>query len=162
MAADSTYIKGMLANASAYTADTIDASGHLRVTVSPSCVQVDYVRAFLPKDTVSGINHNREVSFSYTIGSCIPTGENEIKNAESVKVFPNPAKDKITIILPESMEQFQINLINMLGQIILQTQSNLSAGQAGNMDVSSIPNGIYFINIKTTKYEVNKKVVINR
>jgi len=162
MAADSTYIKGMLANASAYTADTIDASGHVRVTVSPSCVQVDYVRAFLPKDTLSGINHNREVSFSYTIGSCLPTGENEIKNAESVKVFPNPAKDKITIILPESMEQFQINLINMLGQTILQTQSNLSAGQAGNMDVSSIPNGIYFINIKTAKDEINKKVVINR
>ncbi len=33
MPSDSTYEIGMLANADAYTADTVEGSGHLRVTV---------------------------------------------------------------------------------------------------------------------------------
>ena len=48
----------MLANADAYTADTLDGIGHLRVTVAPSCVTVDFVRAYLPADTVSGVHQN--------------------------------------------------------------------------------------------------------
>ena len=70
MAADSTYVIGMLANAAAYVSDTLDGTGHMRVTVSSDCVKVDYVRAYLPKDTVGGLHHNGEVAFSYTVGAC--------------------------------------------------------------------------------------------
>ena len=70
MAADSTYEIGKIANAGAYLSDTLDGTGHIRVTVSSSCVKVDYVKAYLPQDTTSGIHHNAEVGFSYTIGNC--------------------------------------------------------------------------------------------
>ena len=162
MAADSTYIKGMLANGAAYTADTIDASGHIRVTVSPTCVQVDYVRAFLPKDTLSGIDHNREVSFSYTIGTCSTTGVNEVKEENFFTVYPNPAKDYLTILLPKNSSSYQICLINSLGQTIQQTQSNQFAGQAETIDISSVRDGVYLLNVKTAKFEMNKKVIICR
>lgn len=72
MAADSTYEIGMLANAGAYTADTLPGSGHIKVEVTPSCVKVDFIRAYLPADTM-GIHKNGEVAFSYTIGDCITT-----------------------------------------------------------------------------------------
>ena len=41
-------------------------SGHLRVTVSPENVKVDYVRSFLPKDETA---HNKtgEIAHSYTV-----------------------------------------------------------------------------------------------
>ena len=155
MAADSTYLKGMVANGDAYVSDTLDASGHMRVTVTPSCVTVDYVRAWLPADTLSGIHHNREVAFSYTIGNCIPTGMNEMTANTNISVFPNPAKDKITVVIPQDMQGVQISLINALGQKVLQTLSK-------NIDVSNIPDGIYFINILAANYEVNKKVIICR
>lgn len=67
MAADSTYEIGMLANASAYTSDTLSGSGHIRVSVSPSLVKVDFVRAYLPADTL-GVHKNGEIAFSYAIG----------------------------------------------------------------------------------------------
>ncbi len=69
MPSDSTYQIGMLANASAYTSDTLDGTGHIKVTVSPVGVKVDYIRAYLPADTISGIHHNGEVAFSYTVGN---------------------------------------------------------------------------------------------
>lgn len=40
----------------------VDNSGHLRVTVSPETVTVDYVRSYLPGDGTNG-----EVAYSYTI-----------------------------------------------------------------------------------------------
>lgn len=96
MAADSTYEIGMLANADAYTADTIDGTGHIRVNVKPDCVQVDYIKAFLPADTVGGIHHNREVAFSYTIGACNPASIHE-QRLNEMNVFPNPVNDKLFV-----------------------------------------------------------------
>jgi len=43
MPSDSTYLIGKLANADAYTSDTLDGTGHIKVTVSSGCVKVDYI-----------------------------------------------------------------------------------------------------------------------
>ena len=67
MAADSTYEIGFLANAAAYLSDTLNGTGHLRVKVTPAYAQVDFVRAYLPQDTISGSHHNGEVAFSYKV-----------------------------------------------------------------------------------------------
>ena len=155
MPADSTYKIGMLANATAYTADTIGGTGHIRVTVSPQCVKVDFVRAYLPADTLSGLHHNREIAFSYTLGSCVTTGINETSAADEITVFPNPANDKLTVNMPDDIQHFQIDITNTIGQTVLETG-------AKTIDIRSIPNGIYFVHIKTDKYETNKKVIINR
>jgi predicted phosphodiesterase len=51
-----------------YVGDVIANSGHLRVTVSPSSVTVDYVRAYLPQDQ-NDVRVNGQVAYSYTIQS---------------------------------------------------------------------------------------------
>ena len=151
MAADSTYLKGWL-NADAYTGDTLPASGHMRVTVSPSCVQVDYVRCFLPKDTLSGANHNREVSFSYTIGSCT-TAVHEIKNEMPINIFPNPAANSINI---EAQPKSQIEIYNIEGQLINNFINDLNTT---NVNISSYTYGIYFVKVKTQNGISVKKFV---
>lgn len=58
--ADNTYTAF---NRDAYrTGDLLPDSGHLRVTVAPETVRVDYIRAFLPGDGTNGV-----VAFTYTI-----------------------------------------------------------------------------------------------
>ena len=54
-------------NADRYQSDVkLPNSGHLRVTVSPENVKVDYVRSFLPKDeTVQ--NKTGDIAYSYTM-----------------------------------------------------------------------------------------------
>ncbi len=152
MPSDSTYELGMLANADAYVSDTIGGTGHIRVTVSLSCVKVDFVRAYLPADTLSGIHHNGEVAFSYFIGNC-QSGIDDRPVIPVASVFPNPADDKITIDLAKGVNPVRVRLINTMGQVLLQSQSSV-------IDVSTIQNGIYFLNIRTYSTEVNKKVVI--
>ena len=156
MMADSTYIKGMV-NASAYTSDTFENSGYVRVTVSPSCVKVEYVKNYLPQDTLSGVNHNKEVPFSYIIGTCdttaTPTGLKNIADGEAVKVFPNPANDHITVLFSDNPPDYDIRMYNTIGETILQTSIS-------TIDVSRVPDGIYFLNIETEKYNVVKKIAI--
>jgi hypothetical protein len=65
-AANASYDEGFSTNAVDYAnADMVDNSGHLRVTVSPTLVRVEYVRAFLPGD-----GPNASVAYSYTISPC--------------------------------------------------------------------------------------------
>jgi len=66
MPSDSTYQIGKLANSESYLSDVFDGSGHIRVTVSPGSVIVDYVQAYKPEDETSD-RKNRKVAFTYTI-----------------------------------------------------------------------------------------------
>ena len=60
-----------LNNAESYkSGDKLPSTGHVRVTVSPTQVKVDYVRAYLPKDEGTG-KKNGEVAYSYTVASKI-------------------------------------------------------------------------------------------
>jgi len=64
--ADKTYGTGFTSNATDYAGATVfPNSGHLRYTVSPTQVVVDYVRAYLPGD-----GPNDTVAYSYTISPC--------------------------------------------------------------------------------------------
>ena len=56
-------------NEDAYKSDAkFPNSGHVRVTVSPTQVKVDYVRAYLPKDEGAG-KKSGDVAFSYTVAA---------------------------------------------------------------------------------------------
>ncbi len=70
--ADSTYTAF---NRQAYrSGDVLPNSGHLRVTVAPESVRVDYVRSFLPKDETEKVR-NGEVAHSYTVKARFPVGK---------------------------------------------------------------------------------------
>jgi len=161
MPSDSTYRIGVLANADAYVSDTIDGTGHIRVTVSPSCVKVDYIRAYLPADTVSGIHHNRENAFSYTIGNCQPNGINNIIENTFVKIYPNPAKN-IVQVSTETSEKYdrKIEMINTLGEKILFSEIK-SGNLSSQLNITDVPSGVYFITVYDGVKSKVCKVVIN-
>jgi len=153
MAADSTYEIGKLANADAYTADTLDGTGHIRVSVSPQCVQVDFVRAYLPADTVGGIHQNREVAFSYSIGNCAPAGTTDMTKKSAISIAPNPARDLLSIQLMEPHIVRNVKLMNLYSQLILQSSS-------AKLDISHIHNGLYIVSIETDAGIFCQKLVI--
>ncbi len=64
---------------------------------------------------------------------------NELSN--TIFIYPNPANTEININLP-SNNNFEIEIINTLGESILNTQNKHT------IDVSQFSNGIYFIKVK--------------
>lgn len=154
MAADSTYQIGMLANADSYVSDTVDGTGHIRVTVSPENIKVDYVKAYLPADTL-GVHKNGEIGFTYTIGKPSPnTGvENEELETPIIKLFPNPANSLLNVISNKESENYTFSISNLIGQQVLQSTNK-------SIDISSLSNGIYIISIKSETIELNKKIIV--
>jgi hypothetical protein len=61
---DSSYGPGLSQAGDYSRGDRVNNSGHLRVSVSPATVTVEYIRAYLPGDGLNG-----EVAFSYTISA---------------------------------------------------------------------------------------------
>ncbi len=153
MPSDSTYQIGMLANAGAYTADTIDGTGHIRVTVTPSCIKVDYIKAYLPADTVSGKHHNREIGFSYTIGKCATAGIRNASDPETMTVYPNPANRNLKMSFTNDETVLHAQLCNTIGQTLLESASE-------EMDCSQVTDGFYYLRVQTNTRLLTQKILI--
>jgi hypothetical protein len=158
MPSDSTYMIGKLANADAYTADTLDGTGHIKVSVSSSCVKVDYVKAYLPKDTLDGKHKNREIGFSYTVGSCLVTGIEAIQNQplnDLVKIYPNPVSNYIHLNFKEPTPKFECKLIDEIGNVVLISNQK-------DINIGGLSNGLYIVTLQTDKWNISQKILINK
>ena len=86
--------------------------------------------------------------YSFTIGI------NELSNL-NFKIYPNPAKDFISI---EYLENYDYQLVNSLGQVIL-----LGKNEKSNIDITSISTGIYFLKITNENGNSGvKRVIVSR
>jgi hypothetical protein len=100
------------------------------------------------------VSYNRvygNVGYDTVVVTVSPLGINELKNI-GFKVYPNPAKDRIYI---EGKGTNEIKLFDVLGNEILNAKEK-------EIDVSSLKNGVYFVQVKTDKGEIIKKIIIQR
>ena len=88
-----------------------------------------------------------------TATTVLPIFENSINTTFSV--YPNPATNSIWIKIPDEMnENYTIEIKNSLGQLMLQSKSELS------FDISGFPTGIYLISIQNKNVKVTQKLIV--
>jgi subtilisin-like proprotein convertase family protein len=79
---------------------------------------------------------------------------------EVIGIYPNPAKDQITIDLTRSSQKYlSFDIMNIQGQKVMQ--KNLGTNVKVNVDVSLLSSGFYIINLKTENNSIAKKIIIN-
>jgi len=88
--------------------------------------------------------------------------ENNSTNSNTGYVYPNPARDQVTVeVNLSAISKVQVDVVNTLGQVI---KSELTQGQTGtnkiNVDISGLPGGIYFVNVKLDHASSSRKLVI--
>lgn len=89
----------------------------------------------------------------------ISTGEKELLGEiNEVTVFPNPSLGTINIALTSKVES-TIEIYNVVGKLIYNSTLNT---QLVTVDVSNQPNGVYFVNIKTSDSITTKKVILSK
>ena len=84
-------------------------------------------------------------------GQTITTGFAELTEA-SIRIFPNPSTSSIFIDSPYDIINLQ--LFDVLGRP-MQVKVDKK-----EVDITPLPNGIYWINIQTKKYSLSSKIVI--
>jgi len=71
---------------------------------------------------------------------------NHFTEINKVKVFPNPAVDFISIVIPEN-KAFKVYLYDLNGKLIAEKASSTSSMQ---IDVSAYPKGMYLLKLNTS------------
>ena len=153
MPSDSTYSLGMIANADAYTSLAMDGSGHIRVTVSSQQVKVDYIKAYLPADTINGLHKNGELAYSYTTSNVVTAVNEPGANAFKAGVYPNPVRGTMHLFVEGNPSAFEATVYSISGKQLFTTQQR-------NVDVGFLANGIYVVKIKQGLNTVTKKITI--
>ena len=80
---------------------------------------------------------------------------NETIFSDHVTVYLNLAQNFINIDLPNEILITHATLIDTLWQVLQNSISKKTA-------IGSIQNGFYFLHIKTTQFDVNKRIFILR
>lgn len=82
-----------------------------------------------------------------------------LKEGNTISIYPNPTKDKTTIFSNEENIK-HITVYNMRGQIIFQ-RNNLNTTQT-NIDLSINSNGIYVIKVVTDNTVYSNKIILTK
>ena len=80
-------------------------------------------------------------------------GENTVTNS-NLNLYPNPAKEQVTLQNIEQGKAYKITLLNSLGQIV-RTVNNTPS-----LDIRDVPQGMYVVQIQQGDNTTTKKLII--
>lgn len=90
-------------------------------------------------------------------------GIDEVDNSISMTLFPNPATDQVTIEADlENTTDVSITLTNSMGQVMKTIEVNNTNSILHSIDVSELPNGIYFVKLKSSEISSTKRLIIKQ
>ena len=120
-------------------------------TVNGVPVETNGTRAMGSSKTLT-VEFDKEVTvvFELELGVGIET----INLEDAVRIFPNPVRNELNIAADNNLAIIGVVIFNTSGQMV-QTIAN----PGSQVDVSSLPQGIYFIRIETDRGTVTKRFV---
>jgi PKD repeat protein/photosystem II stability/assembly factor-like uncharacterized protein len=87
-------------------------------------------------------------------------GQDQIPEAvEEIRVFPNPAKQVLNIVIPESLEIDRVQLVNHLGQVVMD-QAATGENKIQIRRKNNWTSGIYYLRASGKDSYITKKVIL--
>lgn len=93
------------------------------------------------------------IVLSYEDPSTVGLSSNKLS---STKIYPNPVSSKLNIELPSTVESANVSITDAQGRSVLVSSVN----GVSSVDVSTLREGIYFVNIDNENYSITKRVMI--
>lgn len=103
-----------------------------------------------------GVINNFSLNFCNLTVSNLGVNENDFA---SVKVYPNPTKGIINILLPQISEATTLTLFDISGRQILQKETS---NTSEILNIENLSQGVYILNIESGYLKTSKKVILNR
>ncbi|MCO6499224.1 MAG: T9SS type A sorting domain-containing protein [Vicingus serpentipes] len=122
-----------------------------------SCIEVDNPSWANSNWTVLNNSIDIGVSFSSNCNnSCSAVSINEQNQLSNINTFPNPTSGKLSITLEGGNPTLE-SIRNSLGQLLLH--DNSLSGDQLELDLSTYPTGIYFLQLNVDGQVVTKKII---
>ncbi|KMQ68352.1 leucyl aminopeptidase [Chryseobacterium sp. FH2] len=122
-------------------------------TVNDTFANTDPVYIYnVGKASLGALQH-----FAVAATSLLKTDETKVKNSlESLKIYPNPAKDELYLELPNKVRNFHFEITDLSSRSLFKTENQTK------INVSELSNGVYLGIVKTDKEKVVRKILIER
>lgn len=85
-------------------------------------------------------------------------GVQELNMNQVVDIYPNPVKEDLHIKLNSTLHNGVVRIFNPMGQIVFQ-ENFKSLSHTRNIDLKSIPAGIYMVYIRSDEGTITKKII---
>lgn len=96
---------------------------------------------------------------------CSPVGINDLCIEKNVQLFPNPTNGTVEILIFSINTNYtaSINVYNLLGEIVLEKDYSINSQTESflSLDLSTLKNGIYSIEISTPEGRCIKRVILS-
>jgi plastocyanin len=79
-------------------------------------------------------------------------------NVNSIRLFPNPAKDVVKISLDNSSDNTRVSLVDLTGKIIFDR--SVPKNNEITLNVGDLPRGYYFIKIFLNNETITRRVIL--
>lgn len=121
-------------------------------TANDTFAHVDPVYVYkIGKAAVGALQHFASAS------SVLGTNEVHAENVlTAIRIYPNPAKDMLHIEMPESIKSFNVELSDMNGRLLLNSENE------DRITTSSLTSGTYMVTVKSDQNTVTRKVIIEK
>jgi hypothetical protein len=120
-------------------------------------VDVDWLTSCDPSRAI--INTSRSNIKSQMINTGLAIDKNDISGM--ISVYPNPAKDQVTIEFKKGMRNVLVEVYDVMGQLVV---SERSANNDNRMllSTSNLANGVYFVRLLSNDGKAMKKLIIEK
>lgn len=134
---------GTLYKSSAYA---VGQTGLFKLSVNiPNGANGSHYVTINLKDSMS--TYNKNITF---LIHKVPTSASTVnKTNEDVVLYPNPATDDLNVMFDDGIKN--IAVYNLIGKAMVVYKV---AGNSAKMDISKLPNGVYFIRLSDAKGQV--------
>jgi hypothetical protein len=87
-----------------------------------------------------------------------PTGIKALADNNSIKVYPNPVNDAISISFGNAFEGL-VKITDVLGQNVYTTTLSAENGSVKKINVNALPSGVYFITLESNGKLYRTKII---
>jgi PKD repeat protein len=109
---------------------------------------------------VNGLTSNQTPCFDSTCKTITVNalGVNDI-HINDLEVYPNPVSNQLNINLPDASKVMSLELVDITGRIVLNTDLNNYHAKTYSFNTSHFPNGVYHIKIQTSDGTYISKII---
>ncbi len=119
-------------------------------TVNDTFTNVDPAYVYnVGKAAVGALQH-----FATASTSQLATEEVKQNVLESIKVYPNPAKDYLQVEVPKEIKNFRLEISDMNGRLVLNRENETK------VNVSGLLNGTYLVTLRSDGKTAVRKVIV--
>lgn len=85
---------------------------------------------------------------------------NDFTNSQHIQITPNPSFGKFNVILSNVLDsEVLVEITNLLGIKIFDSKYTIDNHNLLNLDISYVPDGIYFLKIKSKNLNYTEKII---